>query len=184
MQCPSCGAMARLSQTTAKITHFGELLFSTLSCEKCGFRLSDVLSLSFKKPMRFKARVVGEKGLSIKIVKSSTATVRIPELGVEIEPSQASDGYYSNVEGLLDRIEQATGLFLHTAKSRGERTAVERALEMIGDARKARFPFTVIVDDCYGNSELIGGGVEKRRLSKKEASELKNPLVVFEKPSE
>ena len=181
IDCPNCNSPASLTQLTREIPHFGKLLFSTIACGNCGFKLSDVMQTDFQKPMQYSARINSEEGLKVKIVKSSTATVEIPELGVLIEPSFASEGYFSNIEGLLDRIQQVAKILLDSAEKPKEVQTAKKALEKIKKARNGKLEFTVIVKDAFGNSALIGNGVEKKGLSEKEAGKLKKPLVILEK---
>jgi zinc finger protein len=180
IDCPNCHQKAGLNQFVKEVPHFGKLLFSTLSCSNCGFKLSDVFCTDFKKPSQYSARIESEKDLSIKIVKGSTATVKIPELGVLIEPGAASDGYFSNIEGLLDRIQQVAQILVNTAEKPKQVQAARKALEKIKKARLGKIKFEVIVQDAFGNSALIGNNVERKQLSGKEAAELKKPLVVLE----
>ena len=44
--------------------------------------------------------------LAIRVVRSMSASLEVPELGVRIDPGPACQGFVSNVEGVLDRIEQ------------------------------------------------------------------------------
>ncbi len=180
IDCPNCHQKAGLNQLVKEVPYFGKLLFSTLSCQHCGFKLSDVFCTDFKKPSQYSARINSEKDLSLKIVKGSTATIKIPELGVLIEPGAASEGYFSNIEGLLDRVQQVAQILVDSAKKPKEVQAAGKALEKIKKARGGKLSFTVIVQDPFGNSALIGNNVEKRELSASETAKLKKPLIVLE----
>ncbi|MDO8647967.1 MAG: ZPR1 zinc finger domain-containing protein [Candidatus Diapherotrites archaeon] len=180
VKCPNCNADIQLQQTVEEIANFGKMLFSVLHCEKCGFKLSDVMSLDFKKPVEYSAKISKPSHLSIKIIKSSTATIKIPELGVLIEPGPASDGYFSNIEGLLDRIQQVAEILVSSAKEPKEVKAADKALEKIHAARDSKFSFTVEVLDPFGNSALVGNSVKRILLSKQQAAKLKKPITVFQ----
>lgn len=180
VKCPNCDGEAVLSQTVDNVEHFGSMMFSVLKCGYCGFRLSDVMSLAFQSPSSFEAKVSKASDLSIKIIKSSTGTVKIPELGVEIEPGPASEGYFTNLEGLLDRVEQVSRILLNSATKPVEVKAAEKALHKVLKAREGKFKFKVKVLDPFGNSALIGNGVKKRALSEKEAARLKKPLMIVQ----
>ena len=180
VKCPSCNSSIALQQTVEEISHFGKMLFSVLHCANCGFKLNDVMSLDFKKPSEYSARISKPSHLSIKIIKSSTATIKIPELGVLIEPGPASEGYFSNIEGLLDRIEQVASILINSAKQPIEVKAAAKAFEKLKKARASKLSFTVKVLDPFGNSALIGTGVKRTALSKEQAAKLKKPITVFQ----
>jgi zinc finger protein len=92
-----------------------------------------------------------------------SATVRIPELGVEIDPGPACTGFVTNVEGVLDRIENVVKGALLWAESR-ERENAEKLLEQIARARAGTLPFTLILDDPRGNSAIISDKAQKKLL--------------------
>jgi zinc finger protein len=86
-------------------------------------------------------------------------------LGITIEPGPLSEGYISNIEGLLDRIEAVTKALL-------ESKGAEEFLKKLKNARNAAFDFEVVIEDPLGNSALIGTKVSKQLLSKKEIDNL------------
>ena len=69
-------------------------------CTKCGYRGSDVFPEKVKEPRTLKLRVEKREDLNILIARSSTATIRIPEIGAEINPGPASQGFITTVEGI------------------------------------------------------------------------------------
>ncbi|MBU0662378.1 MAG: ZPR1 zinc finger domain-containing protein [Candidatus Diapherotrites archaeon] len=177
--CANCGAKAGMSQIVRNVPHFGEVVILTLRCAKCGFKFVDVFSAGVKEPMRFTAKVNGTADLRTRIIRSSSSTVRIPELGVEIEPAAMSEGYISNIEGVLDRVEGAARILAKSAESGGMKNA-ERALEKIRMAREGKVKFTIILEDPLGNGALVGKGVKRERLSAANAKRLNVPMQVFE----
>jgi len=115
------------------------------------------------------------------VVKSSTGTMKVPELGVTVEPGPASEGYLSNVEGVLNRIEQAVKLAMKKARGaqrrRGE--AVMRKIEAIrGGKLKAR----LIIMDPFGHSAIVAERVKKRELKRRELMSLKTgPISILQR---
>ena len=86
----------------------------------CGFRHSDTILLTQKEPVRFTLQVTSIEDLDARVIRSSSGTIRIPELGVDIEPGFASESYISNVEGVLDRIEGVVGFATRSAREAGK----------------------------------------------------------------
>ena len=46
---------------------------------------------------------INRETITARVVRSSSCTVRVEELDLEVEPGIAADGYVSNVEGVLNR---------------------------------------------------------------------------------
>ncbi|MFH0714589.1 MAG: ZPR1 zinc finger domain-containing protein [Candidatus Diapherotrites archaeon] len=164
--CPSCSKPAFLLQVSENVEQFGEVLLSTLSCPHCGLKLNDVWNTAFNEPVYFEAKVRSASDLKVKIVRSTSGTVEIPELGTTIEPGPLADGYISNMEGLLDRVRSVL------ATVPGKKS--DQLKSKIDSMKEGKIPFTVIVKDPFGNSALIGNKVEKKKLSAKDAAKLKH----------
>src|SRR5881397_3087310 len=98
--CPACGAPGlRMRSMALDIPYFGDALQTTVLCEACGFRHGDVLLTNQGPPTRHRLRVRGSSDLNARVVRSSSCTVRVPELGAIMEPSMRSESFISNAEG-------------------------------------------------------------------------------------
>ncbi|MFH1664278.1 MAG: ZPR1 zinc finger domain-containing protein [archaeon] len=180
IECPECKGKAVMTELIKEIPFFGRTLFSNLRCTECSFNLNDVSSDEEKKPMRFTARIESEKDLFTKIVKSSTSTVFVPEIGARIEPTVNSQGYFTNIEGLLNKIEESLSFTVFEEEERDAQKMKEKTTKRINDAKEARIPFKVIVEDPFGNGALIGKNVKKEPLTEKEVLELKKRMSFLE----
>jgi len=156
------------NQTEYEVEHFGSVLLTVATCRSCGYRHSDVTTLAAKEPIALSVEISSIEDLNIRVIKSGTATVYIPEFGATITPGPYSEGYISNVEGVLAKIEDALIFMLSSAK--GKKLARgEAMLKKIRTARERRPHFTFILKDPFGNSGLVPsrtGKVKKRKLSK------------------
>jgi len=178
--CPECSGKAVLRETVEPIPHFGKILISTMKCDSCGYRSTDVMSVELRGPTVFSKIVSKPEDVYSKIVRNSTASIEVPELGVKIEPGPKAEGFISNVEGLLERIETAVGLVARSEKGTKKKNA-EKLLAAIAEAKEGRKKITVKLLDPFGASAIIGENVKSRKLSKKEAEGLKKNLMVFER---
>jgi len=180
--CPVCtGQTLSVRQIPYDIPYFGKVLIIVMQCSRCGFSHRDVLSLEEHEPSRYEVTVEGLADLNIRVVRSSTATVRIPELGVCIEPGPMAEGFISNVEGLLERVVRVVGL-LNSEEDPAERAKYERFLRRLREAREGRTKFTLILEDPLGNSAIISekeGKVRRRRLTEREVRRLKTGYLTF-----
>jgi len=180
IDCPKCKAKAVMTESIIEIPFFGKTLFSNLRCSKCNFNLNDVSSDSEKKPAKFSVKISSEKDLYTKIVKSSTSTVIVPELGVRIEPTPASEGYFTNIEGLLNKIDESISVSAFSEEEVDAKELRKKLIKKINEAKNAKIPFTVIVEDPFGNAALIGEKVKKESLTEKELFDLKKRMSFLE----
>jgi zinc finger protein len=163
------------SQTEYGVEHFGAVLMSVMLCERCGYRHTDVMTLTNREPIAVTARITSVEDLNMRVIKSGTATVNIPEFGATITPGPYSEGYISNVEGLLSKIEDALTFMLTTAKGNRLRKG-EMILKKMRMARDSKPKFTLILKDPFGNSAIVPESpekVKKRKLTKRELLSVK-----------
>jgi len=176
LRCPSCDADSTLtSQTEYEVEHFGSVLLSVVSCGKCGYRHTDVMTLTEREPLALTATISSLEDLNMRVIKSGTATVTIREFGATITPGPYSEGYISNVEGILDRIQDALIFMLSTAD--GKRLAKgEKMLKKFRAAKESKPHFTLTLKDPFGNSAIVSPNprkVKKRLLTKRELRTVK-----------
>lgn len=177
--CPLCSGELKTNWVPDNIPFFGEVMHITSMCD-CGLRYSDTLILSQHEPMHYEMKVRSIDDLDARVVRSTSGTIRIPELGVEIEPGPASDSFISNVEGVLERVEAILGMVTRW----GEEDKTPRALELLSNILKTRageYNITLIIDDPLGNSAIIAKNAVSRKLTDDEANLLKTGMIVFEK---
>lgn len=176
MRCPCCDIDSMsMSQTEYEVEKFGTVLFNVTTCRKCGYRHTDIMTLTGREPIALTARINSLDDLDIKVIKSATATVSIPEFGATITPGTYSEGYISNVEGVLEKVEDALTFMLSTAKGQRLRKG-ERMLDQIRTASEGKHRFTLVIKDPLGSSALVAskpGKIGKRRLKKNELLNLK-----------
>ena len=78
---------------SSEIPYFGEHTQMTMMCDKCGWRHTDFIPAEGKKPGAWEMNVDSIEKMNVRIVRSSSCTVIIEELGLEVEPGGSSTGY-------------------------------------------------------------------------------------------
>jgi zinc finger protein len=159
-----------LSETKYEVEHFGSVLLNVATCKNCGYRHTDINTLAAREPAVLTAKITSLDDLNMRVIKSATATIIIPEFGASVTPGPYSEGYISNVEGVLGKIEDALTFMLSSAKGKSLQKG-ERMLEKIRAAREQKPNFTFVMKDPFGNSALISrtaGKVKKRKLTRNE----------------
>jgi len=158
-RCPYCEREIQYLYKTENIPYFSDILIVSGRCE-CGYRHADTMVLQGAEPARWEIRVERPEDLNIRVVRSASARVEIPELGVEIDPGPACEGFVSNVEGVLDRIDDVVGGVLSWAEGEERENALvlRRRIEL---AREGSLPFTLSIEDPTGNSAIVSEKAEK-----------------------
>lgn len=177
--CPLCSRELVTNWYPQNIPFFGEVMHITSLCN-CGFRYSDTLILTQRDPVHYELKIKCQADLNARVVRSTSGTIRIPELGVDIEPGPASESFISNIEGVLDRV----GEVLEMAKRWGEQDKTKRAQELLSVIEKIKagdHEVTVVIEDPLGNSAIFSNNAICRELTEEEAACLKTGMVVFEK---
>lgn len=182
--CPMCrenGCLTLLS-TTMNLPYFGDAMESTLRCTACGFRHADFMILGQKDPLGLAFRSEGEADLQVRVIRSNSGTIRIPELGFVAEPTPLSESFVSNVEGVLER---AKDILLTAVEFFGEdpekRALLAEYLTRYEELVNGRMPFTLVIDDPFGNSAILSDRVERRALTEDEVAHLKTGTVILDR---
>ncbi|KAM9660005.1 zinc finger protein ZPR1 isoform 5-T5 [Trichechus inunguis] len=153
--CMNCyrNGVTRLLLT--KIPFFREIIVSSFSCEHCGWNNTEIQSAGRiqDQGVRYTLTVRAQEDMNREVVKTESATTRIPELDFEI-PAFSQKGALTTVEGLINRA--ISGLEQDQPMRRAsEETIAERIDEFIvklKELKQVASPFTLIIDDPSGNS--------------------------------
>ncbi|MEN6342296.1 MAG: ZPR1 zinc finger domain-containing protein [Methanospirillum sp.] len=152
--CAACGEECEYIYQTETIPYFSDILIVSANCSACGHRYANTQMLHEGEPLRFTFRVESVDDLSVRVIRSMSGTIRIPELGVEIDPGTACEGFVTNVEGVLDRILSVVNGVLAWAE--GEELIRAECLKAeIADAIAGDLPITLILEDPTGNSAIV-----------------------------
>ena len=175
--CPICGRdnSLRMLAHTSEIPYFGEHTQITMSCSMCGWRVTDFIPAEGKKPGSWKLKIEDNTHLDARVVRSSSCTVRISELGLEVSPGSSSTGYISNVEGVLERFCDAIGTIRRQADSEGDTEILEKCDDLLGRIERvktAQEAVTLELLDPIGHSQILHGDATSTEISEEQAKEL------------
>src|SRR5574344_2131921 len=79
--CPVCQKDITLSWRKISIPYFGEIALISSVCG-CGFVFSDTMILSSREPSGYSIVLETSKDLEARVIRSTSGTIEIPELGV------------------------------------------------------------------------------------------------------
>lgn len=164
--CPDCGKEITFIYDTENIPYFSDILLISGVCQSCGFRIVDTMILNEREPCIWEFTTTTVDDLTVRVVRSTSGEIDIPEFGLNIRPGPACDGFVSNVEGVLERAEEAVRRALLSAEG-DEIVTAETIMQHIQEAREGRFPFTLRLTDPTGNSGIVSSKAKKTKLEVK-----------------
>ena len=154
--CPMChNSSLTLYETEQDIPYFGKVFMFGMSCSSCGYRQSDVESESQKEPCKYEFIVENSKDLNVRVVKSSDATIKIPQLKISVEPGVASEGYVSNVEGILQRFKKILEAERDSTDEDDIKKKTKNLLKKLWRVECGDESLRIIIEDPSGNSAII-----------------------------
>ena len=190
--CPICTAEGNVKMIAhvTEIPYFGEHTQVTVFCDKCGWKQADFIPAEGKKSEKWSLEISNDEHLSTRVVRSSSCTVRIPELDLEVNPGSSSTGYVSNIEGVLNRFAEIIDMVTRqtlaeiTAHS-GSKTELslgelnqhiimlaEMKARLFGIGNEGFVPFTLELLDPRGHSQILHEEATERELTDEEVAEL------------
>jgi len=163
--CPLCNANTlQIRETVYEVPHMGKVLIVSYRCGRCGYSHCDIFSLDKREPVRYEYRVDREDDLSVRVIRSRTARIRIPELGIIIDPGPQAEIFISNIEGVLTRIEELTKRMMLLSEDEEVKKRCTETLELVEKAKKGQLPFTLIIEDPLGISTIVPPPSKEHKL--------------------
>lgn len=161
--CPVCNKKTlTLLESEIDIPFFGKTFLFSMNCSDCGYHKADVEAEEKKPACKHTLAINSEKDMKIRIIKSSNATVKIPHIGT-IEPGEASNGYITNVEGILQRFKKMTESLRDAAEDKAEQKKAKNMIKKIIRVIWGQDAVKLTIDDPSGNSAIISDKTETKK---------------------
>ncbi|KYK26055.1 hypothetical protein AYK26_01245 [Euryarchaeota archaeon SM23-78] len=159
--CPIChNKTLTLSESDMDVPFFGKTYIFSMDCSSCGYHKADVEAEEKKPACKYTLEINSEKDMHIRVVKSSNATVKIPHVG-SIEPGESSNGYVTNVEGILQRFKKMTDVLREEAEDKVEQKKAKNMIKKLTRVMWGQDKAKLIIDDPSGNSAIISEKAKK-----------------------
>ena len=185
--CPVCACIGNVNMIAHidEIPYFGEHTQVTLLCDDCGWRQTDFIPAEGKKAGGWSLVLDNEEKLRARVVRSSSCTIVLPELDLQVNPGSSSTGYVSNVEGVLNRFLEIVNMVDRDLVAQFEEASEEERATMMehmaslqnmklvmGElGQEGASPLTLELLDPHGHSMIIHPEAVERDLT---ASELQS----------
>ena len=165
--CPLCHKKTlTLTEEEVEVPYFGKVFLLSMTCSECKYHKADVEAAEKKDPVKYSFDITSEKDMNVRIVKSSEATIKIPHI-TTITPGTASQGFITNIEGILNRVKHQTEVIRDTAEDNADRKKAKNLLKKITKIIWGQEKSKIIIEDPSGNSAIISDKAEKSPLKVK-----------------
>lgn len=156
--CELCGETGTTNLMLTAVPFFKEVILSSFSCDHCGHKSTEV-TFGGKLAdfgVKMNCKIVSPNHLNRLVVKSEYASIKIPELNLDIPP-RTQKGSMNSVEGILNKMIEGLEEGQADRKDTDPET-YKKIAEFIELARQyatgTKLPFTVLLDDPSGNSYI------------------------------
>ena len=186
--CPVCASTGNVNMIAHidEIPYFGEHTQVTLLCDDCGWRQTDFIPAEGKKAGGWSLVLDNEEKLRARVVRSSSCTIVLPELDLQVNPGSSSTGYVSNVEGVLNRFLEIVNMVDRDLVAQFEEASEEERETMMehmaslqnmklvmGElGQEGASPLTLELLDPHGHSMIIHPEAVERDLTPAELQSL------------
>jgi len=167
--CPLCHQKTlALADRETEVPYFGKVFIFSMTCSNCKYHKSDVEAAEKKEPCKYTFEISKEEDMKVRVVKSSEATVKIPHIS-EIIPGPASQGFVTNIEGLLNRVKYQIETLRDTAEDDEDKKKAKNLLKKLLKIVWGQEKQKIIIEDPSGNSAIVSDKAEKSGLKVKTA---------------
>lgn len=163
-QCPMCKKNTlTLAEEDVEVPYFGKLSLFSMTCNNCRYHKADVESLEKKDPSKYTFEISKEEDMKVRIIKSSEAVVKIPHI-TTIEPGTASNGYITNIEGILKRVKHSIETARDSEEDPAAKKKAKNLLKKLTKIMWGQEKQKIIIEDKSGNSAIISDKAVKSKL--------------------
>lgn len=166
--CLACGKKTcTLREHSQEIPYFGNIFIMSMDCESCGYHKADVESEEEREPVKLTFEVKNSEDLNVRVVKSGNADIKMPTLRMSVEAGPGSNGYITNVEGLLNRFENIVKQARDSAEEAKDRKSAKNLLKKIWKIKEGEQELKIVIEDPSGNSAIISDKTKIEKLKVK-----------------
>ena len=166
-QCPLCNEKTLiLAEREVEVPYFGKVFLFSMTCTSCKYHKADVEATEQKEPVKFEFEISSEDDMKIRVVKSSEATVKLPHIA-SITPGPASQGYVTNIEGILNRVKYQIESAKEMEEDDEDKKKAKNLLKKLLNITWGKEKQKIIIEDPSGNSAIISDKAIKSALKVK-----------------
>ncbi|MBI5391385.1 ZPR1 zinc finger domain-containing protein [Candidatus Woesearchaeota archaeon] len=154
--CPICQEKKlTLIEDEQDIPYFGAVFIFSMVCNGCGYKQADIECADRKEPSKYEFTIKKPDDMRVRVVKSSEGGIKIPQLKMSVDPGVASEGFVSNIEGVLQRFKKILETERDTADDEDVRKHAKNLLKKLWKVECGEAQLKIIIEDPTGNSAII-----------------------------
>ena len=166
--CPVCFKQkATFTEYETVDPYAGPISIFAIKCNDCGFKNSDIELINPGVPAEYKIDIESKEDLSIRVIKSGECEIKIPSFRISVDSGANSEGYISNIEGLLLKFKQQVETLKEGEEDKAKRKKIKNILKGIEEVLEGEKKITIKLIDKSGNSSIISDKVEMKKLKVK-----------------
>lgn len=168
-QCPVCGAeKATFSEYEVEDPFAGPIAIFSIKCNGCGFKNSDLEFIEPGEPAEYSIDVESKEDLNIRVIKSGESEIRIPSFRISVDSTMGSEGFISNIEGVLQRFKQQIALLRDDSElEKEQKKKLKNILKGIDEVLNGEKKVTIKLIDSSGNSAIVSDKAVVKKIKKK-----------------
>ncbi len=165
--CPLCHQKTLiLTERETEVPYFGKVYLFSMTCNNCKYHMADVEASEQKEPVKYEFEISSENDMKVRVVKSAQAIVKLPHIAT-ITPGPASQGYVSNIEGILNRVKYQIESAKEMEEDEEDKKKAKNLLKKITRIMWGQEKQKIIIEDPSGNSAIISDKAIKSPLKVK-----------------
>lgn len=162
--CPVCHEKTlTLAEDESEVPYFGRVFIFSMNCSNCKWKKSDIEAAEEKEPCKYTLDISSEDDMKIRVVKSSQATIKLLHV-MNVEPGPASEGYVTNVEGILAKMKEAADIARDAEEEESDKKKAKNLSKKLTRIMWGQEPAKLILEDPTGNSAIISEKAVKGKL--------------------
>ncbi len=170
--CPVCHKNTMmLTENQIEVPYFNKLFVFSMTCHSCKYHKADVEAVEEKEPCKFEFEIESEKDMNVRVIKSSQATVKLPHI-TTIESGPASNGYITNIEGVLKRVKSIIESVKDDEEEPDAKKKAKRLLKKLNKVMWGQEKLKITIEDPSGNSAIISDKAKRTVLKTIKSKEL------------
>lgn len=161
--CPVCSKVTlKMTRTVYALPDGDEVLIMLLECTDCKYKRSDIVNMKNAFLPGIYTLTVDDADFTHKVFRGTSGILEIPEIGISIERGPAATFDFTNIEGILLKMQEQLDFFLRTTPIADQAYPPAMASKQKLDLCIAgKMAFTVILEDPEGGSYISPVKLEK-----------------------
>ncbi|MFH1850602.1 MAG: ZPR1 zinc finger domain-containing protein [archaeon] len=163
-KCPMCQTdNLALLEHNREVPYFGRVFMFSMTCSNCKYHVVDVEAQDKGEPAKYTLDVSEVDDLNIRVIKSSTAVVRIPRI-TTITPGPVSNGYITTVEGILKRVQKQIEDVRDNEEDPAAKKKAKSLIKKLTRVMWGKESLKIIIEDINGNSAIVSEKAVKTKI--------------------